>query len=133
MRSILARYDATAALDKRISELDPTGAGAELSPMHARTVEVLTDLLSMADSVTDDDTPQILRTLLSVVRRSRPMLVDLVRKVPEQAIVSTMSKLRDDIQSVLDAAPAPASAVEDPAPAEERDDEQADAAAGAAG
>lgn len=104
MRSILARYDATGALDKRIAELDPTAAGAKLSPMHMRTVEVLTDLLSMADSATDDDTPPVLRTLLSVVRRSRPMLVDLVRKVPESAIVATMTKLRDDIQSVIDTA-----------------------------
>lgn len=104
MRSILSRYDAAAALDKRINELDPTGAGATLSPLHLRTVEVLTDLLSMADSVTDDDTPPMLRTMLAVVRRSRPMLLDLVGKVPEHAIVQTMTKLRDDIQSVLDTA-----------------------------
>lgn len=118
MRSILARYDAAASLEKRISELDPT-TGAGLSPLHLRTVEVLTDLLGMADSVTDEDTPPVLRTMLAVVRRSRPMMLDLIGKVPEHAIVQTMTKLRDDIQSILALEPAAApTVVEDQAESE---------------
>lgn len=104
-RSILARYDAAASLERRLEQLDPAAlpGGAALSPIHLRTVEVLGELLSLADGASDEHTPQILRTMLSVVRRSRPMLLDLIGKVPEDAIMITMRKLRDDIQSVLDA------------------------------
>lgn len=96
-RSLSERY--TRKLDAAAAEL---GAPAvPLSPVHEQTLDVMVDLLGMARTFSGDQTPPALKTLMVLLERMRPTLVDSLKTVPPAAIVEFMTDLRDRMDSIV--------------------------------
>lgn len=97
-RSLSDRY--ARKLDHAVDEL----AGAPtvpLSPVHEQTLDVMVDLLGMARKFSGDSTPATLKTLMVMLERMRPTLVDSLRNVPPESIVEFMADLRDRMDSIV--------------------------------
>lgn len=93
-----------AELERRGAELagaDPT-AGAP-SPVHAEAVNVMADLLSMAQRYSNGPTPPHMRALLRMLEAGRPMLVEQLATVPADAIRTFMGELIARMQRIVDA------------------------------
>lgn len=77
--------------------------GGPLSAVHQRTVDVLAKLVRLAVSMTGDETPTHLRVLVTMLDKSRPLLLDGLAKVPDDQVIAFMTEIRDDCQSIIDA------------------------------
>lgn len=108
-RSILGRYndttvdpDAAAALERDAARL--AALGNPLSPVHVITVDVLTDLMSIGEKLSrGGKTPPALRTLMKVLDRSRPLLLEQLAEIPPDQIQEFMRDLITRMQRITDA------------------------------
>lgn len=97
-RTIADRY---ARLEARGDELagEP---GAGLSPVHLQTVDVLTDLLEMGETLSGGETPASLRALMGMIRRLRPEMLRQLGSVPPDALRAFMADLIARMQTIVD-------------------------------
>jgi hypothetical protein len=106
-RSIMDRYaqrNAEAALSTLEARADAlANIGPAISPLHRQTVDVLTRLMLIGRQMTDKDTPQHFRMLMTMLEHSRDLMLEGIAKVPAPQIREFMTQLRDEIQSVIDA------------------------------
>ena len=85
-----------------IEEHDPVQLGPAPTAVHLATVGVLTDLMQLAVSMSNGETPVHLRALLTMLNKSRPMLLEGLTSLPPEAIVEFMRGLRDRINVIVD-------------------------------
>lgn len=86
--------------DKLAAEVLP----ARVSPVHAATVSVLSELLSMGSRLSaTGETPTHLRVLMRTLERSRGVLLDSIAGVPADSIRAFMGELAARIQTIVDA------------------------------
>lgn len=116
MRSILKRYNEANA-DDAATGLDAYAAGLATigqqlpTETHIKAVEVLTDLMTLGQDLATEDTPAQLRILMRLLKQCRPLMLEMITKVPPEQITTYMSSLRDQIQGIIDTAPPASPAV----------------------
>lgn len=105
-----------AQLERRGSRLAPE-APPDLGPVHQVTGEVLAELVGMAGTMTANkgvEIPAWLRAGMETFRRMQPKMMAELAQVPPEAIQEFMRGIRDKINRIVDAEPAPARLVEVP-------------------
>lgn len=95
-----------AALAGRRDELEHA-AGVLPTEVHTQTVEVLTHLLEMGKAFSSDDIPTPLRVLMRTVDKMKPTLTAELASVPPAQIQDFMRMIRDEIDKIVEADPAP--------------------------
>lgn len=123
--SVYDSLDTLAELDAYADTLETETAPAEPpSPVHARTLEVMQELVQLGQDYSGPDTPLALRATILALDRSRPLMLDLMARIEPAQLAAFMAQLAAQLQSIADTydgPPAdytPPAAVEPPEPAE---------------
>lgn len=91
-----------AALAERGAAL-AANAPAAPSPVHARTVEVLSSMLTMGSRFSGEEVPLQLRTMMRTLNHLKPMLLEQLGHVPAEEIKRFLGELIAEMQTIVDA------------------------------
>lgn len=99
------------SISDRLAQLDELGdelAGAApparpVSPLHAATLDMLTELMSLGERFSGPQTPSTLRVMMRTLSAAKPMLLDGLADVPEETIRGFVLDMRARLDAVLNA------------------------------
>jgi hypothetical protein len=74
------------------------------SPVHRATVDMIERLITLSADHTDTETPQGLRIMVAMLRKSKPLMLESVARIEPTQLMQFIGELRDDCQRVIDAA-----------------------------
>lgn len=96
--TILDRYDQLADRGDTLAALAPAAA----SDLHRATVEFVKELLLLGERYrSDQQTPAHIKTIVRLVQRLEPEMVEMLAKVPEDQIRGSLTELVNRMQQVL--------------------------------
>lgn len=89
--------DELTAAAERTAEPEPAP-----SAVHRRTLDVMSELVSLGQSYSGPDTPLALRATMTVLDRGRPVMLDMMRKIEPRQLAAFMAELAARLQSIAD-------------------------------
>lgn len=89
---------ALAEADERLTKR----LGIAPSPVHAATVNVLSELMSMGLGLSNGSTPVYLKTLMRSLQAAKPMMLENVSQMPPDRIKAFMADLIARMQTIVD-------------------------------
>lgn len=98
-RSVLDRY---AELEGRRADMDQARTtAASVTPIHIATIDVLTTLLTLGNTLAGEKVPAPLRAMMRTLDMMKPVLIEELAAIPPEQIVSFMAGLRDQIDRIV--------------------------------